>query len=108
MKREEILERLKKAEFIAAGNFTDDQQVAERIAKELETDFIPDLYDKAMGKTFNETYYENPDEDIVPDPDLNLNILKDKDLDSSVDGDFETEIQAELKQKAVAQANKRH
>lgn len=45
-----------------------------------------------MSKAFNEAYYENPDEDIVADPDLNMNFLKDKDLDSSVDGDFETEV----------------
>lgn len=59
----------------------------------METDFIPDLYDKTMVKAFNEKYYEDAqDEEIVVDADLNLNLLKDRDFESSVDGDFENEI----------------
>jgi hypothetical protein len=46
-----------------------------------------------MTKTFNEKYYENEgDEEMVVDPDLNINLLKDKDFESSVDGDFENEV----------------
>ena len=93
LKKEEIIERLKKAEFIAHANLETDHAIAERIQKELETEFIPDLYDKTMTKTFNEKYYENEgDEEMVVDPDLNINLLKDKDFESSVDGDFENEV----------------
>lgn len=109
LKREEIIERLKKAEFIAHGNLETDKQIAERISKELETDFIPDLYDKTMSKTFNERYYDQQDDaEVEIDPDLNINLLKDKDFESSVDGDFEAEVGGDLKQKAVLSANKRH
>ena len=100
---------MKKAEFIAHANLLGDHQIAERIQKELETEFIPDLYDKTMVKAFNDKYYEDgQDEEIEVDADLNVNLLKDKDFESSVDGDFEGEIQTELKQKAVEASNKRH
>jgi len=62
-----------------------------------------------MTKTFNEKYYNhNDDAEIVVDPDLNVNLLKDKDFESSVDGDFEEKLGQELKQKVVTSANKRH
>jgi hypothetical protein len=62
-----------------------------------------------MVKAFNDKYYEDgQDEEIEVDADLNVNLLKDKDFESSVDGDFEGEIQTELKQKAVEASNKRH
>lgn len=57
VKKDEIIDRLKKAEFIA--HLDDDPQIAERIQKELDTDFIPDVYDKSMTKTFGEKYYEH-------------------------------------------------
>ena len=107
LKKEEILEKLKKAEFIAHANLSEDHQIVERIQKELETEFIPDVYDKTMSKTFNEKYYEqDSDQDMEPDPDLNVNLLKDKDVSDSVDGDFETEVNMEYKQKVVENANK--
>jgi hypothetical protein len=34
----------------------------EKIEKELKTDFIPELYDKAMEKMFDEKYYEAEDQ----------------------------------------------
>lgn len=62
-----------------------------------------------MTKTFNEKYYDqNDDAEVEIDPDLNINLLKDKDFESSVDGDFEAEVGGDLKKKAVQSANKRH
>ena len=89
---------MKKAEFIAHGGIDTDHLVAEKISKELETEFIPDLYDKTMSKAFNDKYYEkNSDQDVEINPDLNLNLLQDKDFEDSVDGDFETEMAGNLK-----------
>ena len=48
LKREEIIEKLKKADHLSKGNLFKDKMLAERVQKELETDFIPDLYDKTM------------------------------------------------------------
>jgi hypothetical protein len=45
------------------------------VQKELETEFIPDLYDKAMGKMFNEKYYEVEDEEAVADDKVTLGLL---------------------------------
>ncbi len=50
------------------------------------------MYDKAMQKTFNDKYYEDVDEHLEVDPDLNVNLLQDKDYESSVDGDFDNEV----------------
>jgi protein KRI1 len=48
LKRQEILEKIKKADTLANGNLLEDKVMVEKIQKELETDFIPDLYDKTM------------------------------------------------------------
>jgi hypothetical protein len=73
----------------------------------LETEFIPDLYDKTMNKMFSEKYYEDDsDQDMEANPDLNLNLLQDKDVEDSVDGDFETEVHVDYKKKVVENANK--
>ena len=85
------MERLRKAEFIA--HLDEDPNLVERIQKELDTDFIPDVYDKNMQKTFGERYYDVNEHEMEVDPDLNVNFLKDKDFDESVDGDFEQEVQ---------------
>ena len=66
-KREEIIEKLKKTEFIAGnfghqnrselgvtGGILSDKKLLERAEKELNTEFIPDLYDQTMAKLFNE------------------------------------------------------
>lgn len=61
MKREEILEKLKKAEFIAGfgkNQLLTDKALLEKAEKELKTEFIPEVYDKTMSKLFNEKYYE--------------------------------------------------
>lgn len=108
LKKEEILEKLKKAEFIAHTSIQQDHQIVERVAKELESEFIPDLYDKTMTKMFSEKYYEDvSDQDMEENPDLNLNLLQDKDVSDSVDGDFETEVHVDYKQKVVENANKK-
>ena len=47
---------------------------------------------------FGEKYYEDAsDRDMEENPDLNLNLLQDKDVSDSVDGDFETEMAGNLK-----------
>ena len=66
-KREEIIEKLKKTEFIAGnfghnnrselgltGGLLSDKKLLERAEKELNTEFIPDLYDQTMTKLFNQ------------------------------------------------------
>ena len=37
------------------------RQLVEKIEKELKTDFIPELYDRAMEKMFDEKYYTTED-----------------------------------------------
>lgn len=60
LKREEIIGKLKKAEFLAGVTDKDPEgrKVLEKLEKELNTDFIPDLYDKAMDQMFDEGYYD--------------------------------------------------
>lgn len=60
MKKDEILEKLKKAEFVGGlGKLLEsDRALLEKAEKELKTDFIPELYDKTMNKMFGEKYYE--------------------------------------------------
>jgi hypothetical protein len=61
MKREEILEKLKRAEFISGSSILDDKRLLEKAERELKTEFIPELYDKAMEKIFDDKYYEKDD-----------------------------------------------
>ena len=59
MKRDELLEKLRKAEFLAGyKQLSSDKKLLEKAEKELKTDFIPELYDKNMSKLFNDKYYE--------------------------------------------------
>mmetsp|Transcript_9403 Transcript_9403/g.7178 ORF Transcript_9403/g.7178 Transcript_9403/m.7178 type:complete len:167 (+) Transcript_9403:182-682(+) len=65
-KREEVLEKLRKAEFVAGmnkGGILDNKMLLEKAEKELKTEFIPELYDKTMEKVFGEKYYEGEDDD---------------------------------------------
>ena len=85
MKREEIIEKLRKTDTISKGNIFEDRQLLERIQKELETDFIPDLYDKSMTRVFGEKYYENEmssedDEAIEAERGIDLKLMKDADV----------------------------
>jgi protein KRI1 len=57
IKKKEIIEKLKQAQDIAGS-----EDVALKIAKELETDFDPKMYDKIMAKAFDEEYYNQDDE----------------------------------------------
>jgi hypothetical protein len=63
MKREEILEKLRKAEFISGTSLFDDKRLLEKAEKELNTEFNPELYDKTMGKIFDDKYYDQSDSD---------------------------------------------
>ena len=75
IKREEILEKIKKAEFVAG------KKLLEKAEKELGTEFIPDLYDKHMEQMFNDQYYNDIQEDgeeITQQKDIDLNLMNDK------------------------------
>jgi hypothetical protein len=50
-----------------------------------------------MTKTFNEKYYDHEQDEMEVDPDLNVNLLKDRDFEESVEGDFEEEVQQNYK-----------
>lgn len=58
MKKEEIMEKLRKAEFLSGAPILEDKRLLEKVEKELKTEFIPELYDRAMDKMFDEKYYE--------------------------------------------------
>jgi protein KRI1 len=81
IKKEEILEKLKRADHLSKGNLFKDKALVERVQKELETEFIPDVYDKTMAKLFSEKYYEDADEDCEDELEANkaidLKLLKD-------------------------------
>lgn len=54
----------------------------DRVQKELETEFIPDVYDKTMAKMFNERYYEDEvdedEHDIEANKAIDLKLLQDR------------------------------
>ena len=81
------MDKIKKADVLAKANIFEDRQAIEKISKELETDFIPDMYDKSMGRMFGDKYYENEvDEDsdeaaeIEANKNIDLKLAKDGDL----------------------------
>jgi len=88
LKRDEIIYKLKKAEFLAGNiksaegtegsklnmGFMSDKKLYEKAEKELNTAFIPDLYDKTMDQLFGDKYYETKDVD-------GDNLEKTKDID---------------------------
>jgi hypothetical protein len=80
LKREEILSKLKKADFLAGkSGFMKDKKLLDKAEKELQTEFIPDLYDKNMDAMFDEKYYEaSDDEKNIEDNDLNLQLMNDQ------------------------------
>lgn len=101
LKREEIIDKLKKTEFVAgnissteatkdgkAVGFMSDRKLLERAEKELNTDFIPDLYDKTMAALFDESYYKAEDVD-------GENLEKTKDIDVQLMNDQYDKIGAE-------------
>lgn len=86
MKRDEILEKLRKAEFLSGSKLTSDtadKRLLEKLEKELRTEFIPELYDRAMEKMFDEKYYEAEDSEgkaVVEAKNIDLKLMKDEEL----------------------------
>lgn len=91
LKREEIIEKLKKAEFLAGNVAHDnegksvgilaDRKVLERAEKELNTEFIPDLYDKTMDALFDDKYYDADELDgkeLEKTKDIDMRLMKDQ------------------------------
>lgn len=79
LKREEIVQKLKRTQFLAGD--VDDKKFLDKAEKELQSEFIPDLYDKAMDNIFNEKYYqikEENGEDLENQLDINMNLLNDR------------------------------
>jgi len=67
LKRQEIVDKLKKANFLAGDvrektGLLTERKLLERAEKELNTEFIPDLYDKTMDAIFDENYYNTKDQ----------------------------------------------
>jgi hypothetical protein len=52
-----------------AGGLQSDKALLEKAEKELKTEFIPELYDKAMQKMYGDKYYEMSDEENEDDLD---------------------------------------
>lgn len=52
LKREEIMDKLKKTEFVSGArgesSLLSNKKLLEKAEKELQTEFIPDIYDKTM------------------------------------------------------------
>ena len=88
LKRDEILEKLHKAELLAGNKITQQKHLVEKIEKELKTDFIPELYDKAMEKMFDERYYEQEDlegERAAKEKDIDLKLMADEEIPEVID-----------------------
>lgn len=80
LKREEIIQKLKKAEFLAGKLEHNDKKLLDKVEKELNSEFIPDLYDKAMDQVFDEKYYQDEDKDgenLEDQKDINLKLIND-------------------------------
>ena len=69
------MQKLKKAEFLS-GELTDSKFI-QKVQKELETDFIPDLYDKSMVEVYDSKYYEKDDKSKVKDNKITKKVLQD-------------------------------
>jgi hypothetical protein len=85
LKKDEIYEKLKKAEFIGGfkqGKLLEDRAILEKAEKELKTEFIPEVYDKTMSRMFGEKYYENDEDDDLEKKGkkINMKILHDEDI----------------------------
>ena len=86
LKRDEILEKLKKAEFLSGydAKTLEERRLLERAEKELKTDFIPELHDKTMEKMFDDKYYEMEDKHaskMVKEKDIDLKLMNDQDFE---------------------------
>ena len=90
MKRDEILEKLKKAEILSGSKVSSwsSKHLLEKIEKELKTDFIPELYDRAMEKMFDEKYYEAEDEEgekVATAKDIDMKLMADEEIPDEVE-----------------------
>jgi type III secretion system FlhB-like substrate exporter len=56
-----------------------DRRLLEKAEKELNTEFIPDLYDKTMEAIFDEKYYETAidGKEIELNKDIDIQLMKD-------------------------------
>lgn len=98
MKREEILEKLKKAEFISGAHLLQDKRLLEKAEKELKTEFIPELYDKAMEKMFDEKYYGHDDKKdgkVAKKKDIDIKLMKDEDVNEEMKSEDTHEYEGE-------------
>lgn len=87
LKKDEIMDKLRKAEFIAGNRIVDDKRLMEKVEKELKTEFIPELYDRAMDQMFNEKYYEvnnKGDQKVVNKKDIDMKLMNDEDISEEV------------------------
>jgi hypothetical protein len=95
LKRDEIMDKLKKAEYVAGkfgnenkqskepgavGGILKDKRLLEKAEKELQTEFIPDLYDKTMDVLFDAKYYDASDDDkgLEDDREIDMQLLNDR------------------------------
>ena len=63
----------------------EDKNLVEKIQKELETEFIPELYDKTMQKMFGDKYYEASDDDAKEaerNKAIDLNLMNDGEVEN--------------------------
>jgi hypothetical protein len=86
---------LKKAEVLAGNKLTSgsSKHLVEKIEKELKTDFIPELYDRAMEKMFDEKYYEAEDDDaekVVNAKDIDMKLMADEDIPDDIEDESES------------------
>jgi protein KRI1 len=92
IKRDEILEKIRKAEFV--GGSAVSKTVVEKIEKELKTEFIPELYDKVMEKMYDERYYEAEDEEAeraVRAKEIDVKLMKDEELPEEIESSSSSE-----------------
>ena len=96
LKRDEIMDKLRKAEFVSGSKILKDggenKRLLEKIEKELKTDFIPELYDKAMERMFDDKYYEEPDAEAhhtAKSKDINVKLMNDEEINEEESDDQE-------------------
>ncbi|CDW72271.1 zz domain protein [Stylonychia lemnae] len=94
LKRDEILEKLRKAEFLSGYDHSqlEERKLLEKAEKELKTEFIPELYDRTMEKIFDEKYYEMDDKKakyFEKEKSLNLRLMNDDDINEDQDEEME-------------------
>ena len=65
MKKDEIMEKLRKAEFLSGYDHKAlvEKKILDKVEKELKSEYIPELYDKTMDKLFDDRYYEMSDDE---------------------------------------------